>query len=177
MAGPRNAAGKPLYFGWAWNPGMADAGWRAWTLGTAQHGPPNARHITLMAGALRHQFVTPPDTNLSTLNFDFERDPPRMQAFHREYDTADDVQLEGFRRRGGKLLFFHGLADPIFSAQETMDYQRRLNAAHGEAAAATFARSFMIPGMTHCSGGPATDVFDGLAAIVRWVEQIGRAHV
>ena len=168
MAGPRNAQGA-LYFGWPWDPGIADAGWRAWTLGTATQGAANARHITLMAGALGHEFVTPPDPGLNTLNFDFERDPARMQAFHRVYDTADDVQLGGMRARGGKLIFIHGAADPIFSAFETMDYQRRLNAAHGDASG--FARSFLVPGMNHCSGGPATDQFDGLATIVRWVEQ------
>ena len=91
MAGPRNRQG-PLYFGWPWDPGIADAGWRAWTLGTAQQGAPNARHITLMAGALGHDFVTPPDPGLSTLNFNFETDPARMAAFHAVFDTADDVQ-------------------------------------------------------------------------------------
>jgi len=170
MAGPRNSRG-PLYFGWAWDPGMADAGWRAWTLGTAQQGAPNARHVTLMAGALGHEFVTPPDPKLSTLNFDFERDPARMAAFHAIYDTADDVQLAGFRQRGGKLMFFHGLADPIFSPLELADYQRRLKATHGAAATAQFVRSFMVPGMGHCAGGPATDGFDGLGALVKWVEQ------
>ena len=174
MAGPRNAAGKPLYFGWAWNPGMADAGWRAWTLGTAQQGPPNARHITLMAGALGHQFVTPPDTNLSTLNFDFERDPARMQAFHREYDSADNVKLGGFKRHGGKLMLIRSMADPIFSPLESMDYLQRLYTAHGDVQAAQFARGFYVPGMGHCAGGPATDAFDGLSALVDWVEQ-GRA--
>lgn len=34
-----------------------------------------------------------------------------------------------------------------------------------------WARIFLIPGMTHCAGGPATDQFDMLAAIVAWVEQ------
>ncbi|MES2718014.1 MAG: tannase/feruloyl esterase family alpha/beta hydrolase [Pseudomonadota bacterium] len=170
MAGPRNSRGA-LYTGWPWDPGMADPGWRAWTLGTAQQGAPNARHVTLMAGALGHEFVTPPDPALGTLNFDFERDPPRMAAFHREYGTADDVQLQGFRQRGGKLLFITGLADPIFSPLELADYQRRLHAAHGEAAAGQFARAFFVPGMAHCSGGPATDDFDGLGALVRWVEQ------
>jgi feruloyl esterase len=170
MAGPRNSHG-PLYTGWAWDPGMADPGWRAWTLGTAQQGAPNARHVTLMAGALGHEFVTPPDPKLSTLNFDFERDPARMQAFHAVYDTADDVRLAGWRQRGGKLMFFHGMADPIFSPLELVDYQQRLNAAHGARPAAQWARSFLVPGMTHCAGGPATDAFDGLGALVKWVEQ------
>ncbi len=168
MAGPRNSKG-PLYFGWPWDPGIAEPGWRAWTLGTAQEGPSNARHITLMAGALGHEFVTPPDPSLNTLNFDFERDPARMQAFHKVYDTADDVQLEGFRKRNGKLLMVHGMADPIFSAFESMDYIRRVQAA--DAGADRFARLFLVPGMNHCAGGAATDDFDGLAAIVRWVEE------
>ena len=167
MAGPRNSRGA-LYFGWPWDAGLADPSWRAWTLGTATQGPANARHITLMAGALGHEFVTPPDTTLSTLNFNFETDPARMKAFHQVYDTADDANLMGMRARGGKLLLIHGMADPIFSALETMDYQRRVNAAVPQAS--QHVRSFMVPGMTHCAGGPATGMFDGLAAMQRWVE-------
>jgi feruloyl esterase len=172
MAGPRNRAGTPLYFGWPWDPGIAGADWRNWTLGFAPEGQPNnARHITLMAGALGYEFVTPPDPQLSTLNLDFDRDPPRMQAFHKVYGTADDVALDGYRQRRGKLLFFHGTADPIFSSIEMEDYMRRVNTKHGEAVAGEFARLFLVPGMNHCAGGPATDAFDGLSALTRWVEQ------
>ena len=39
------------------------------------------------------------------------------------------------------------------------------------AKAATLARLFLVPGMNHCSGGPATDQFDALTPLVRWVEQ------
>jgi len=124
-----------------------------------------------MAGAPGHEFVTPPDPGLSTLNFDFERDPARMKAFHAAHDSADDVRLAGFRQRGGKLMLIHGSADPIFSAWESVDYLQRLQASHGAAATAQFARHFLVPGMGHCSGDPATDGFDGLDAMVRWVEQ------
>ena len=170
MTGPRNSRGA-LYFGWPWDPGIAAPEWRFWTLGTSQTAAPNARHVLLMSGALGHYFATPPDPALTVINFDFERDPARLQAHHALFDTADDVQLEGLRRRGGKLLFFHGLADPIFSAHEMADYQRRLNEAHGAARTAEFARTFMVPGMNHCAGGPATDQFDGLAALQAWVEE------
>jgi len=29
----------------------------------------------------------------------------------------------------------------------------------------------MVPGRVHCSGGPSSDGFDGLSALVKWVEQ------
>ena len=173
MAGPRNAAGKALYHPWPWDPGISGADWRRWALGTSATAVPDSRHVTLMSGALGHEFVTPPDPALTVLNFDFERDPTRMVAFHREYDTADDVALDGFRQRRGKLMLIHGVADPIFSSAEMVDYMQRLRARHG-GAADSFARLFLVPGMNHCAGGPATDQFDGLAALVDWVEQ-GRA--
>lgn len=38
-------------------------------------------------------------------------------------------------------------------------------------ARARWARLFMVPGMTHCGGGPALNDFDPLATIEQWVEQ------
>jgi hypothetical protein len=37
--------------------------------------------------------------------------------------------------------------------------------------AADFLRLFRVPGMGHCSGGPATDQADYLSPLVAWVEQ------
>ncbi|HVQ04654.1 MAG TPA: tannase/feruloyl esterase family alpha/beta hydrolase, partial [Burkholderiaceae bacterium] len=131
---------------------------------------PNSRHVFLMQDALQGYFVTPPDRSLSILAFDFDRDPARMDAHDWMFDTEKDVDLAGFRARGGKLLFAHGLADPIFSPDEMVDYYQRLSARHG-AATADFSRLFLIPGMAHCQGGAATDSWDGLGALVDWVEK------
>ncbi len=63
------------------------------------------------------------------------------------------------------MLFIHGMSDPIFSAFDTIDYYERL------AATQNFARTFLVPGMNHCSGGPATDNFDSIQTMVDWVEK------
>jgi catechol 2,3-dioxygenase-like lactoylglutathione lyase family enzyme len=172
FGGPRTSSGRALYVGQAWDPGIAAPGWRQWKLGSSQTGTPNSAHTTLMAGALAYEFVTPPDPALTITRFDFDRDPERMQAFSQVYDTYRDATVSAFRRRGGKLLIFHGTADPIFSALESIDYYQRLTRNNrGQEATAQWARLFLVPGMNHCAGGPATDSFDGLGAITSWVEK------
>jgi len=172
FAGPRTSSRRTLYVGQAWDPGIAAPGWRQWKLGSSPTSTPNAANTTLMAGALAYEFVTPPDPSLAILRFDFDRDPNRMQAFSEVYDTYRDATLAAFRARGGRLLIFHGTADPIFSALESIDYYQRLARNNGGPdAAARWVRLFLVPGMNHCAGGPATDSFDGLGAIVDWVEQ------
>jgi feruloyl esterase len=172
FGGAKDSSGKPLYFGWAWDAGIGHPAndWRAWKLGTSTTATPNSRHVFLMQDALQGYFVTPPDRSLSIFAFDFDKDPARMAAHSWIFDTAADVQLTGFRARGGKLLLAHGMADPIFSPLESEDYYKRLTAVHG-AQTRDFARLFQIPGMAHCAGGAATDSWDGLGALVEWVEQ------
>jgi pimeloyl-ACP methyl ester carboxylesterase len=172
FAGPRDSSGRALYVGQAWDPGIAAPGWRQWKLGSSQTGSPNAANTTLMSGALAYEFFTPPDPAFAITQFNFDRDPARMEPFSSVYDTYRDATLTEFRKRGGKLLIFHGTADPIFSALESIDYYQRLTRSNGAAeATSTWARLFLVPGMNHCAGGPATDSFDGLAAIVDWVEK------
>ena len=172
FTGAKNATGQPLYFSWPWDAGVGHPqnDWRAWKLGTSDTAKANSRHVFLMEDALQGYFVTPPDRSLSIYGFNFDKDPARMDAHSWIFNTGDDVQLTGYKARGGKLLFAHGMADPIFSPHEMIDYHQRLTAVHG-AATPDFARLFLIPGMAHCSGGAATDSWDGLGALVDWVEK------
>jgi pimeloyl-ACP methyl ester carboxylesterase len=172
FTGAKNSTGQPLYFTWPWDPGMGHPqnDWRAWKLGNAPTAKANSRHVFLMEDALQGYFVTPPDRSLSIYKFDFDRDPQRMDAHSWIFNTADDVKLGGFQARGGKLMFIHGLADPIFSADEMVDYYQRLTAENGPKTA-EFSRLFLVPGMAHCQGGAATDSVEGLSALVDWVEK------
>jgi feruloyl esterase len=110
------------------------------------------------------------------MKYDFDRDPPKVMkgaaGFEAgmEFEAATSTDLDKFKARGGKIIFTHGMADPIFSANDTMRYVDQLTQRYG-AEARGFARLFLVPGMAHCAGGPATDQFDVVSALDAWVER------
>jgi feruloyl esterase len=168
------SADQQLYATWPWDAGISGADWRNWRLGTSTTATPNSRNATLIAGdAMKLEFFTPPAPTFDYLAFNFDTDPARLDAYASVYDTTS-TDVAAFKNRGGTMLLVHGTSDPIFSANDTIDYYGRLAAAHGGAAATGgFARLFLVPGMNHCSNsrGPATDLYDALTPLVEWVEK------
>ncbi|MGL9620360.1 tannase/feruloyl esterase family alpha/beta hydrolase [Bradyrhizobium sp. U531] len=185
--GPTTAQGQRIYAPYPYDSGIAAAGWRRWILGTAPDSRVNAFNVSFGA-TLAYLYMTPPHAPLANdadAVYDFYRTVDVTAAHARIFGTsaampqssvqtisANSVDLSGFRQRRGKLLLYHGVSDPTFSALDTLDWYKRLtNAAGGETETADFARLFLVPGMNHCSGGPATDSFDVLTPLVNWVEQ------
>jgi feruloyl esterase len=91
--------------------------------------------------------------------------------------------LREFSGRGGKLLMYHGWADPLVNPRNSIDYLRSVDAFRGDGdeghrdghggrrPTASYLRLFMAPGMTHCAGGPGLNTFDTLTALEQWVER------
>ena len=78
--------------------------------------------------------------------------------------------LSTLKNRGAKMMLYHGTNDPIFSSDDTTTWYNDLRGANG-GDASNFARFYRVPGMNHCSGGPAADQFDMLTPLVNWVEK------
>jgi hypothetical protein len=188
--GPATAQGRRIYASYPYDAGVATEGWRRWILGTAPDSRVNAFNVSFGA-TLAYLYMTPPQSPLANeaeAVYDFYRSVDVTDAHAKIFGTsatmpessvqtisANSVDLSGFRARRGKLLLYHGVSDPTFSALDTVDWYKRLTSAVGaEKETADFARLFLVPGMNHCSGGPATDSFDVLTPLVAWVEQ-GRA--
>ena len=130
------------------------------------------------------------DPDFKNVNFDFDKDTERALAtkvsgstLAQVYDEKPD--LDGFRARGGKLIFFQGWADPVITPMMDVDFYDRIVARYGQAKTDDFFRFFVLAGMGHCGGGAgfshiggATGIpikddadHDVVKALERWVTQ------
>ncbi|MDO9360047.1 MAG: tannase/feruloyl esterase family alpha/beta hydrolase [Polaromonas sp.] len=180
LAGPKDRTGKAVYAGLPADPGIAGNDWAAWKFVNSV-GPRDAI-------ALGFVFVTPPasPTVLTgqgntlidyALNFKLDTDLPKLTATSGPYNesamafmTPPETNFAPFVANGGRMIVFHGSADPVFSALDTIAWHERFRSAHG-AAADRHARLFLVPGMNHSRWGPATDQMDMVDALVAWVER------
>ncbi|HUN75994.1 MAG TPA: tannase/feruloyl esterase family alpha/beta hydrolase [Steroidobacteraceae bacterium] len=171
MDGPHDSHGQALYAAFPYDAGIADPAFYRMHFGTSPDGVLNSADATLGFDSLRYYSMTPPDPDFDPMKFDFDRDPQRLTETAKIND-ADSVFLSSFAGHG-KLILYHGLSDQGLSPLDTAAWYDRLRSANG-GDVQTWARLFLVPGMTHCSGGPSTDEFDMLTAIQQWVEN-GRA--
>jgi len=81
---------------------------------------------------------------------------------------AVDPNLRPFFARGGKLIQYHGWADPQIPPLHSVDYYRHVVEMVGKVDDSY--RLFMVPGMAHCGGGVGPNQFNALAALERWRE-------
>ncbi|WP_122869887.1 tannase/feruloyl esterase family alpha/beta hydrolase [Pseudomonas viridiflava] len=111
----------------------------------------------------------PEDFKLADLRFDkstFER----LRPLHALYD-ATNPDLAPFASRGGKLILWHGWADPQVSPLNTLAYHEAVEAHMGKARTESFTRLYMLPGVYHCGRGEGPSEVDLLTPIMAWVEK------
>lgn len=182
-AGATNSKGKRLYSDWAWDPGVNSTAWRSWWLGSDNASANNAIKLNFVS-AIAVLYTSNPklpftaaDTLPFSLGYDFDTDVEKIYNTSSNYTPSaaqmyftDNADLSALQSRGGKLMVYHGGADSAISVNDTLRWYDSVNKKmNGKAT--NFARMFVVPGMNHCRGGPATDKFDMLKPVVDWVEK------
>jgi hypothetical protein len=175
FSGAVTRTGAPVYSSFPFDSGHAAAGIAFWEF-TAP--------LALDSGAVGLIFKVPPENPTGfngpafTLGADIDALVAGINASNATYTESamsfmtppNPTNLSTLKNRGGKLIVYHGVSDAIFSVDDSQAFIRGLNQAN-DGDASNFARLYRVPGMGHCSGGPATDQFDALSALVQWVEQ------
>jgi feruloyl esterase len=165
-SGPANSAGQRFApFGFAVG---SEFTWEQQLLG--REGKPSFFRSIGQNWMRFHAFEPDPPPGTAALEFDFDKDPQRLAAGDARVGFEPD--LEAFARRDGKLILYHGWADENLQPAHTLVYwEDALRRNGGAAELGRFARLFLLPGVTHCGGGPGAGDVDYLTALERWVEK------
>ena len=176
FAGARTSSGKELYSSFPFDPGVVQGGWAEWKFKSSV-GPRDPVAVGFI-------FSTPPvdksmlkDTLGYALNFDVDTQAGVIYNSNELYTESamefmtppNPTNLDAMRNSGAKMIVVHGTSDGVFSPADTARWYEDLDANY-QNKAEEFVRYFEVPGMGHVRGGPATDQFDGLGALIKWVE-------
>lgn len=175
FTGATTSTGARIYTSFPWDNGLHTNGWAGWKFNNS---------LNLDSGAVGFIWQVPPESAAGfvgptfTLTGNVDTMLARVNATNATFTESamsfmtppSPSNLSTLKGRGAKMLVYHGTADPIFSSDDTRNWYEQLGAAN-DGSAARFARYFAVPGMNHCSGGPATDQFDMLSPLVAWVEK------
>src|SRR5882672_6194037 len=101
--------------------------------------------------------------------------------------NSTDPDMSAAKRRGVKIIQYHGWNDQTLQPAYSPQYYERVTAAMGGVdKTRDFYRLFMVPGMSHCYSGPGANSFGGVGqqippardsvhdiqtALENWVEQ------
>lgn len=173
--GARTSTGTKFYTSFPYDAGLNTNDWANWKFRNS---------LNLDSGAVGFIWQVPPESPSGfngpsfTLTGNVDSMLAKVQATNATFTESalsfmlppDYGNLPVLKNRGAKLMVYHGTSDPIFSSDDTVAWYETLRRNNGNAAS-DFARLYLVPGMNHCVGGPSTDQFDMLEALVGWVER------
>ena len=169
FAGARTSTGTAIYNSFPFDPGLAGSGWATWEFVNSVALDPLAAGVVFSSTPA---FIANPLTaSIDALAAGITATSATYTVSGMDFMTPPTPSnLSVLKNRGAKVMVYHGVSDPVFSYDDSVAWIKNLASANG-GDASNFARLYGVPGMNHCSGGPATDQFDMLTPLVQWVEQ------
>src|SRR4029077_17194423 len=136
-------------------PGFAlgsEASWTGLVANLSATGLPNGYFANLV--------FENPSWDFRTFDFDADMKTADMKVGRLGNATALDYSAAS--KRGVKIIQYHGWNDPTLQPAYSPEYYDQVVKANGGLKATQdFFRLYMVPGMTHCSGGPGATNFGG----------------
>jgi len=146
--GPKNPrTGEAIFPGFAMG---GESGWNGLVANRSATGLPNGYFANLVFENPQWDFRT----------FNFDTDMAKADEKVGKLGNATSLDYSAAVRRGVKIIQYHGWNDQTLQPAYSPDYYDRVTKANGGLASTQdFYRLFMVPGMTHCYGGPGATSF------------------
>jgi len=145
------------------------AGWPTWITGASaptQPGQAPSARFAFGTGVFKYFVFNNPNWDYSTYDLNnLKKDTALVATFL----NATDTNLQPFKGRGGKLILWHGWADPALTPFASVKYYEQVMSR--DATTPDYFRMFLMPGVLHCGGGAGPDTADWTQTIADWVEK------
>ena len=144
-----------IYPGWPPGHEAEPGNWPAWITG------PTALQLAFTTNFFAYMVYDNPSLDVRSISIAdaFQAAEARVGPIL----NSTDPDLGHIRAGGKKIIHFHGWADSAISARGSIDYYRSVATRLGHANR-DFYRLFVLPGMSHCSGGPGPNNIGQLSA-------------
>jgi len=140
-------------------------GFQAWNTGESQDRIAESSGYAISNSFMKYFIYNDPafDFLKADLGPKYDRDRQKMAKIL----DATNPDLTPFKRRGGKLIQYHGWNDPAIPPLGSPKYYNEMRAAMGDTS--SFYRLYMVPGMLHCRGGNGPHDVEWLDLLDTWV--------
>lgn len=157
--------GRSMFPGYSPGGEAMRGGYQAWNTGESEDLLYTASGHAISSQFLKYFVYDDPafDFLKADLGPKYDRDRRKMAGIL----DAVDPDLSAFRKRGGKLIQYHGWNDPAIPPMGSVRYHDEVRARMGDTTG--FYRLYMVPGMLHCRGGAGPHDIDWLGLLDRWV--------
>jgi feruloyl esterase len=164
--GPRRQDGSFLWYGLTYGADFAG-------LNRVAGDPPEPQAMGITQDWFRYYLAQDPNFDWKTVDYDaYERFWEQSGEQFGEVIGTDNPDLRAFRDRGGKIVMWHGLVDPVIYPGGSIDYYERVvEEMGGRVKTAEFFRFFLAPGVAHCGRGDGPPPSGHYEALIRWVEK------
>jgi len=163
--GRRDKSGKIVFPGYSPGAEAVNGSWNAWITGPNADANQRAAGPSFSSNAFKYFGFE--DPNFDYLKMDmggqYEGARKKMAAVL----DSDSPNLSAFRKRGGKLIQYHGWNDPAIPPRSSVVYYEDVRKTMGDPS--DFYRLYLVPGMLHCGGGVGPSTVDWLADLDAWV--------
>ncbi|KAL6242331.1 hypothetical protein RBB50_010879 [Rhinocladiella similis] len=119
---------------------------------------------------IKYWMIKRPDFDWTTLTLtELDRLWEYSANTYSDMTASNNPDLSGFRAAGGKMITWHGLADPAVPTNVSRIYYNQV--AQLDPGISQYYRLFEAPGVSHCGGGNGLYPGHALESLIAWVEE------